>query len=138
MRFRESRDTPPPQVDLVPMLTVMMGVLAFFVVVTMTLGNEEMIDMKLPAAQPEEEQPPQPVTTQPFIVEMDANGGFRLNNTPTDKESLKAQMESHLTRNDDHVVYLLPDRELPYEQVMQFLGEMREIGGDRVSLAIEE
>lgn len=138
MQFRQSNETPPPQVDLVPMLTVMMGVLAFFVVVTMTLGNEEMIDMKLPAAQPEEEQAPLPVPAQPFIVEIDVNGGYKLNNTPTDKESIKAQMESHLAKKDDNVVYLLPDRELPYEDVMRFLGEMREIGGDRVSLAIEE
>jgi biopolymer transport protein ExbD len=119
------------------MLTVMMGVLAFFVVVTMTLGSEEMIDMKLPAAQPED-QPPAPTTTQPFIVEMDANGGFRLNDAPIDKESLKAQMEAYLAQASDHVVYVLPNRELSYEQVIQFLGEMRELGGDRVSLAIEE
>ena len=69
MRFRETKDTAPPQVDLIPMLTVMMGVLAFFVVVTLTLGSEEKIDMKLPAAQ-QEDQPPTPITTQPFIVEI--------------------------------------------------------------------
>ncbi|MBE7380495.1 MAG: biopolymer transporter ExbD [Leptolyngbya sp. SIO1E4] len=137
MRFRESKDTPPPQVDLIPMLTVMMGVLAFFVVVTMTLGNEQMIDMKLPAAQPED-QPPPPVTGQPFIVELDANGAIKLNDTPIDKEALEAQMEAYLSRKSDNTVYLLPDRDLPYEAVMQFLGDMRQIGGDRVSLAIEE
>ncbi len=137
MRFRETKDTAPPQVDLIPMLTVMMGVLAFFVVVTLTLGSEEKIDMKLPAAQ-QEDQPPTPITTQPFIVEMDANGGFKVNTNPIDKETLKVQMEAYLAENADNVVYLLPNRELPYEQVIQFLGEMRTIGGDRVSLAIEE
>lgn len=137
MRFRESNNTAPPQVDLIPMLTVMMGVLAFFVVVTMSLGNEEMIDMKLPAAQPED-QPPAPITSKPFIVELEANGGIQLNNTPIDKESLKAQMEAYLDRKSDNTVYLLPNRDLPYEEVVQFLSEMREIGGERVSLAIEE
>ena len=137
MRFRETRDTPPPQVDLIPMLTVMMGVLAFFVVVTMTLGSEERIDVQLPAAQPED-QPPAPVTTPPFIVTIETNGGFTVNDTPTDKETLKAQMEAYLAENANHVVYLLPARDLPYQQVVQFLGEMRDIGGDRVSLAIEE
>lgn len=137
MRFRESRDTPPPQVDLIPMLTVMMGVLAFFVVVTLTLGNEEMIDMKLPPAQQEDAPPPQ-LTSKPFLVSLDANGAVLLNNDPIDRETLKAQMKTYLDANSDNTVYLLPDRELPYEEVVQFLGEMREIGGDRVSLAIEE
>jgi biopolymer transport protein ExbD len=137
MRIRQDRDSSIPQIDLIPMLTVMMGVLAFFVVVTLTLGSEESIDMKLPAAQPED-QPPPAITTQPFIVEMEANGGFKVNNTPVDKESLKAQMETYLARKSDNVVYLLPSRDLPYEQVVRFLGEMREVGGDRVSLAIEE
>lgn len=137
MRFRESNDTPPPQVDLIPMLTVMMGVLAFFVVVTMTLGNEQLVDMNLPAAQPEDQPPPQ-VTSQPFIVELGQDGAILLNNNPIDKAAMKAQMEAYLERKSDNAVYLLPDRDLPYEEVMQFLGEMREIGGDRVSLAIEE
>ncbi len=137
MRFRENRDTPPPQVDLIPMLTVMMGVLAFFVVVTLTLGNEQLIDMKLPAAQQEDAPPPQ-LTTKPFLVSLEPNGAILLNNQPIDKEALKAQMETYLGQRADHTVYLLPNRELPYEEVAQFLGEMREIGGDRVSLAIEE
>ncbi|MEM0981249.1 MAG: biopolymer transporter ExbD [Cyanobacteria bacterium P01_H01_bin.58] len=137
MRFRESRETPPPQVDLIPMLTVMMGILAFFVVVTLTLGNEELIDMQLPPAQQEDAPPPQ-LTSKPFLVSLDANGAVLLNNDPIDRETLKTQMKTYLDTNSDNTVYLLPDRELPYEEVVQFLGEMREVGGDRVSLAIEE
>lgn len=137
MRFKSRNETPPPQVDLIPMLTVMMGVLAFFVVVTLTLGSEQLVDMQLPAAQPED-QPPQPITGQPFIVELDVNNSVRLNNEPIDKAALEARMETYLAQKQDNTVYLLPNRELPYEEVMQFLGEMRQIGGDRVSLAIEE
>lgn len=137
MRFRESNNTPSPQVDLIPMLTVMMGVLAFFVVVTITLGDEQLVDMQLPPAQPEDQPPPQ-LTAEPFIVELNQGGGILLNNQPIDKDSMKAQMEAYLDQKSDNAVYLLPNRDLPYEEVMQFLGEMREIGGDRVSLAIEE
>jgi biopolymer transport protein ExbD len=93
--------------------------------------------MKLPAAQPED-QPPPPITGQPFIVEIDGNGSIMLNNAPIDKEALKAQMQAYLSRKEDNTIYLLPNQELPYERVMLFLGEMREIGGDRVALAIEE
>ncbi|MGD1906296.1 MAG: ExbD/TolR family protein, partial [Leptolyngbyaceae cyanobacterium] len=79
-----------------------------------------------------------PTTTQPFIIQLDANGQVRLNNQPIDKAALKGQLEAHLSRQEDHTAYLLPDQALPYEEVMQFLGEMRAVGGDRVSLAIEE
>lgn len=63
---------------------------------------------------------------------------MQLNGQPTDMDSLKVQMEAYLGRNPDNIVFLLPNQDLPYEQVMQLLGEMRDIGGDRVSLAIED
>jgi biopolymer transport protein ExbD len=138
MRFRQPSSAKPPTVDLIPMLTVMMGVLAFFVVVTMTLGNEKLVEMKLPAPQPDADQPQPALTTQPFIIELDSNGQVRLNNQPIDQAALEGQLEAYLSRQEDHIAYLLPNQDLPYEDVMQFLGEMRAIGGDRVSLAIEE
>lgn len=138
MQFRQRSQAKLPQIDLIPMLTVMMGVLAFFVVVTMTLGNDAAVDMELPPPQPEEEEEPQVLTTEPFIVQLDANGGIRLNNQPIDQATLLSRMETYLARKDDHTVYVLPDQSLPYETVMQFLGVLRAVGGDRVSLAIEE
>lgn len=136
MRFKTQSTTPPPQVDLVPMLTVMMGILAFFVMITMTLGSETLIDVQLPAEQPD--SAPSPLPADPFIVELLPAGQIQLNGQPTDAETLKGQMESYLSRNPENIVFLLPDQDLPYEQVMQFLGEMRSVGGNRVSLAIEE
>ncbi|PSN20729.1 biopolymer transporter ExbD [filamentous cyanobacterium CCP5] len=138
MKFKyDQRSGKIPQVDLIPMLTVMMGVLAFFVVVTMTLGTESLIEVQLPA----EEQPdaaPADLPADPFIVEMGRDGELLLNGQPSDSETIKAQIQTYLERSPQNTVFLLPDQDLPYEQVMQFLGEMRQVGGDRVSLAIEE
>jgi biopolymer transport protein ExbD len=136
MRFKQQQNAKLPQVDLIPMLNVMMGILAFFVMITMTLGSESLIDVQLPADPTETEPPPLP--TDPFIVELAGLNDVRLNGDPIAPEALKAQMEGYLARNPDNVVFLLPNQNLPYEQVMQFLGEMRSVGGNRVSLAIEE
>ncbi len=138
MRFKQRTSNKLPEVDLIPMLTVMMGVLAFFVVVTLTLGNEATVDLQLPPPQTDANEPPPPLTTEPFIVSLDADETLRLNNQPIDKESLKGRLEAYLARREDHVAYVLPNQTLSYEVVMQFLGEMRAVGGDRVSLAIEE
>lgn len=138
MRFKyDQRTGKMPQVDLIPMLNVMMGVLAFFVVITMTLGSESLIEVQLPAEEQSETPPPE-LPGEPFIVEMGPDGQLRLNEQPADIATIKAQMQAYLARDPDNVVFLLPHQELPYEQVMQFLGEMRAVGGERVSLAIED
>lgn len=141
MRFRQPPSSKLPQVDLIPMLNVMMGILAFFVMVTMTLSSETLIDVQLPA-EPQAESIP----TDPFIVELvgDSVEGpaetleIRLNGQPITLERLEGEMVAYLRRNSSDTIFLLPSQDLPYEQVMQFLGEMRRIGGNRVSLAIEE
>jgi len=137
MRFKQQQNSKLPQVDLIPMLNVMMGILAFFVMITMTLGSEQFIEVQLPAESEPEADPPS-LPADPFIVQLVGENQVELNGQPIDVESLKDQMEGYLSRNPDNIVFLLPDQSLPYEQVMQFLGEMRDVGGDRVSLAIEE
>lgn len=137
MRFKQEQRSKLPQVDLIPMLNVMMGILAFFVMITMTLGSEHFIEVQLPAEQQPDAEPP-PLPADPFIVELVGEGEIQLNGQPIDSDALKGQMESYLSRNADNVVFLLPSQDLPYEQVMRFLGDMREVGGDRVSLAIED
>ncbi|MEO1619491.1 MAG: biopolymer transporter ExbD [Cyanobacteria bacterium J06632_3] len=139
MRFRNSsEDNGIPPIDLIPMLTVMMGVLAFFVVIAVSLGSEQLIQVDLPPEQTEDTPTAPDTVNEPFIVEMDATGQQLLNGQPIDAQQLTTEVESYLARNAESTVYLVPSRELPYEQVMQFLGDMRAVGGKRVSLALEE
>lgn len=139
MRFRKHQeDNGIPTIDLIPMLTVMMGVLAFFVVVSVALGSEQLIQVDLPPERSEDTPTATDTVQEPFIVEMDETGLQRLNGEPIAPAQLAIEIEGYLARNADKVVYLVPSRELPYEQVMQFLGDMRAVGGDRVSLALEE
>ncbi|MGB3300430.1 MAG: biopolymer transporter ExbD [Phormidesmis sp.] len=137
MRFRQSsEDNSIPTIDLIPMLTVMMGVLAFFVVISVSLGSEQLIQVDLPPEQTED-TPAAETPQDPFVVEMDASGQQLLNGEPLSRSALSAQIQAYLAQSTDSIVYLVPSRELPYEQVVQFLGDMRTIGGDRVSLALD-
>ncbi|MEB3289751.1 MAG: biopolymer transporter ExbD [Leptolyngbya sp.] len=136
MRFRTEPSPPPPQVDLIPMLTVMMGILAFFVVVTTSLSQETLVEIQLPG-EPQADTPTV-LPADPFIVELVGENDIWLNGQPIDLTILAPQMTAYLSRHPDNIVFLLPNPDLPYEPVMQFLGEMRRIGGNRVSLAIEE
>lgn len=137
MRFKKP-ETPIPTIDLIPMLTVMMGVLAFFVVISVSLSSEQLIQVNLPPEPTEETPTSNQNTSEPFIVSMDADGQQRLNGIPIATDQLIAEINAYLDSNPTQNVYLVPSRQLPYEQVMQFLGNMRAVGGsDRVSLALE-
>jgi len=139
MRFRHSsEESSIPTIDLIPMLTVMMGVLAFFVVISVSLGSEQLIQVDLPPESTEDTPSTPDTQEEPFIVELDENGQELLNSQPASAEQLSAEVQTYLARNPDKIVYLVPSRDLPYEQVMRFLGDMRSIGGDRISLALEE
>ncbi len=139
MPLGKRQESKIPTIDLVPMLTVMMGVLAFFVVVAVSLGSEQLIEVELPPEQTEEPPPDQlPSINEIFIVEMDENQETFLNGQPLESTQLALEIEEYLEKNPDKTVYLVPDQELPYENVMQFLGDMRAVGGDRVSLALED
>ena len=139
MPIVKRKESKIPNIDLVPMLTVMMGVLAFFVVIAVSLGSEQLIEVELPPEQTEDIPPDQlPSADEIFIVEMDENQETSLNGQPIDSTQLALEIDNYLKQNPDKTVYLVPDQELPYENVMQFLGDMRAVGGDQVSLALED
>ncbi len=138
MRFKKP-DTPIPTIDLIPMLTVMMGVLAFFVVISVSLSSDQLIQVNLPPEPAKDAPTPDPATSAPFIVALDADGQQRLNGVPIATDRLIAEINAYLNSNPTQNVYLVPSRQLPYEQVVRFLGDMRAVGGsDRVSLALEK
>jgi len=136
MRFKNrTKSNKLPEVNLIPMLNVMMGILAFFVMITMMLTNEQGVEVALPSNQPsqvEEEEPP-PV----LVVEMDEQGQFSVEEQPFDKAQLLAQLRLFLRQDEDAFVVLQASELLPYEQVLQTLTDLKAVGGDRVSLAIE-
>ena len=136
MRFKRSESS-IPTIDLIPMLTVMMGVLAFFVVISVSLSSDRLIQVELPPEQTEN-PPNSDSIADPFVVAMDAEGQQLLNGVPVTSDRLVAEVSAYLERNPTSTVYLVPSRDLPYEQVMRFLGEMRSVGGDRISLALEK
>lgn len=118
------------------MLNVMMGVLAFFVMTSMMLANPQGVDVQLPSNDGNAAQ--QGATPDPLLVQLNPQGQIVLSNQPLSKEQLFGQMKTYLAQKPKGAVLLQADSKLPYEQVIQLLGEMRDVGGDRVSLAIEQ
>lgn len=117
------------------MLNVIMGVLAFFVMTSMLLTTQEGVNVQLPNNETTQTQPPE--NSAPLIVQLNSRGQLVINNQSVNKEQLFEQIQTYLSQNPQGAVFLQADSQLPYEQVIQLLAQMRDVGGDRVSLAIE-
>lgn len=135
MRFkRQQRPGQIPEVNLVPMLDVLMVVLTFFIIVSMTLTTQQGLEVQLPSNVDQPTAEPEPELAR---VELNAEGEILFDSEPATKEQLAAQVKTFLQANPEGYVVMQADEKLPYEQVVTLLGEMKQAGGERVSLAIE-
>lgn len=135
MRFKKQRQLGQlPEVNLVPMLDVLMVVLTFFIIVSMTLTTQQGLDVQLPASTSEPASETEPEFA---LVKLNADGAILFDEQPATREQLTVQVKSFLEANPKGFVVMQADEKLPYEQVVTLLGEMKQVGGERVSLAIE-
>lgn len=126
-----------PEVNLVPMMDVLMTVLTFFILTSMTLTGERTAFLNLPGVGTgvSEQKAPEP---EPFEVGLNQQGEIVLEGKTISDAQLVETMQSYLAQNPQGSVILKADRELPYEKVEKLLKQISQIGGSNVSLAIEQ
>lgn len=138
MRFKQQQASGIPEINLIPMLNVMMGILAFFVMITMTLSKQKSLEVQLPQDVANQNQPLTLADLEnQFVIDLDAQGQASQEKQPLSSEQLQAEVRQYLGSNPKGTVFVKPDPKLAYEAMMQKLNTMREIGGDRISLVIE-
>lgn len=133
IRTRRQRNAPMMDVNLVPMMDVILTILTFFIIVSMTLSNQKALNVPLPSTDKGATELKLP---DPMIVGLNLKGQILLEGKPASETALTEQMQAYLTRNPKGAVILKADRKVPYEEVVKVLGAMQSVGGDKVSLAI--
>lgn len=136
MRFKNRHQASSlPEVNLVPMMDVIMTILTFFIIVSMTLTNQQTVDVTLPSTNGAGSSQPQEGDT--LMVGLNLQGQILLDSQPVTEAQITQQVQSYLAQKPKGVVILKADRQVPYEQVAKVLGTLRDAGGERVSLAID-
>lgn len=139
MRFKhQSPQSHIPEVNLVPMMDVLMTVLTFFIIVSMELTGQHVFNVRLPqsvAAGGLGEDAVVPV--EAFVVGLDQEGRLVLDNQPTPWNEVAQAVTTYFAQNPEGRLILKADRTLAYREVAQLLTNLRAIGGHRVSLAVE-
>lgn len=133
---RKQAGSQVPEVNLVPLMDVLMSVLTFFIIISMNLSSQNIITVEAPSpddadAAIEEE------STEPYVVGLNKEGQLLIADEPTDVVILANEIRQYLSKTPNGYVRLKADRELDYNEVTRALITLRDIGSGRVSLAIE-
>ncbi len=136
---RRNQPTPMIEVNLIPMMDVLMAVLTFFIVISMTLSTgQNVIGVNLPqtdtGAKP---SAPDAKTPEPLIVGMNKQGQIIIQNKTIEPAQLNTQLQTYLQKSPNGVIVFQADKTLTYEKLARVLGQIRAIGGDRVALAVD-
>lgn len=139
MRRRRSPASQIPEVNLVPMMDVLMTVLTFFVIISMTLTGRQLIGIDIPdnVGGTDNEAGESAEEMEALIIGLNRDGEILLEEQTISFQQLTQRIRTYFSTNPDGKLVLKADKDLPYDQVAVFLTDLRDIGGNRVSLAVE-
>ena len=126
-----SESTVISQINVTPLVDVMLVLLIIFMVTAPILQQGVSIDLPKVAAGPltgEEEQ---------LVVNVAKGGQVYLNDTAMTSEQLKEKLRAIVAARPDRQLYVRADQAVPYGQVMQVMGAVRDAGLVRVGLVTE-
>ena len=138
MRKRPRPSSRIPEVNLVPMMDVLMSVLIFFVIISMSMTGVAINGVTLPTAvNNADESAGSEKESLPLTMGLDSQSTLTIEGETIEVDSLAPIVQSYFQANPDGSILLKADRELPYDDIADLLTQLRQVGGKRVSLAVE-
>ena len=122
----EKRRQALSEINVTPFVDVMLVLLIIFMVTAPLL--QQGIDVNLPQAKGKELTP-----TERVVITIKKDGKIYLNKTGTSINELKSKHASMSDRD----VFLKADKDVPYGIVIEVMGELREIGIEKLGMVTE-
>jgi biopolymer transport protein ExbD len=133
MRIRDRRAEDVPEINLVPLIDVILVLIIFFVVTT-TFDTRSMLKLELPSAdaRPADNDP------QALSVLVNADGRYFIDDREalrTDVDSLKATILEVAGDDRERAVLLRADARTPHQAVVTAMDALGQLGFRRVAIA---
>jgi biopolymer transport protein ExbD len=110
------------EINMVPLIDVMLVLLIVFLITILVLKHA--VSVNLPQAR-SERQPDTPEAVHLFV---DADGGYRWNDTPIPDAELESRLVNLAAQQPQPALQLLGDRAVRYERVAQVLAAAQRAG----------
>ena len=133
MRIRDDRAHDEPEINLIPLIDVVLCLIIFFVVTT-TFDTRSMLKLELPRADARPADSEQPALS----VLVNAEGRYFIDDREalrTDVESIKATILEVAGEDRERPVLLRADARTPHQAVVTAMDALGQLGFRRVSIA---
>ena len=133
MRIRDHRADDEPEINLVPMIDVILCLIIFFVVTT-TFDSRSVLKLQLPQATGE----PAEAQAKTLTLLVNAEGRYFVDDREalrTDVESLKQTLRDVAGDDRERPVLLRADARTPHQAVVTALDALGQVGFARISIA---
>lgn len=135
MNFRSGSDDDEPEINLIPLIDVLVLTLIFLLVTT-SFSKEAQLNVRLPQAVSEDKPEPNAVR-----VTIDANGQLYISNTQllnAAPETLRQALAAAAGGNKEPLVVIHADGKAPHEAVVRVMDAARRLGFSRLSFATQQ
>ncbi|MDJ0658089.1 MAG: biopolymer transporter ExbD [Crocosphaera sp.] len=118
------------RIEILPMIDVIFCILTFFILGAVGLSRQQAISLDLPKA-----ASGTPQMREMLVVSLDDFGQVYVEKQLVTRNQLFDQIKSYHQLNPEGLMVLHASRNATYNEVIQVLDMLREVGGDRVALA---
>lgn len=132
MKINLDTPTEEVQIQIIPLIDVIFCILTFFILAALQLTRQQGIEIDLPKASTGTTQ-----MRQMLVVTVSATGQTFVNKQFVDRAQLYQQLQDYHQKNPDGLLVLNASQTAFYNDVVQILDVMRQVGGDRVALATQ-
>jgi biopolymer transport protein ExbD len=119
------------QIQIIPLIDVIFCILTFFLLAALQFTRQQAINVDLPKATTSTT----PQAQQRLIVTIDPVGQIYVEQQPINLDQLPGTLQTYFRVNPRALMVLNASRTSSYDDVVQVLDTMRQVGGDRVALA---
>lgn len=130
MKVNLDSPTDEVQIQLIPLIDVIFCILTFFILAALQLTRQQAINIDLPKASTGVTQ-----MRDMLVVTINATGQTFIDRQFVDRSQLYQSLQSYREKNPNGLLVLYASQTAFYNDVVQVLDLMRQVGGDRVALA---
>ncbi|NEP15135.1 MAG: biopolymer transporter ExbD [Symploca sp. SIO2C1] len=131
LRLRVDTQSEDVRIELVPMIDVIFCILTFFILAAVGFSRQQAISVDIPKA-----RTGTPQGQEILMITLDQSGEVYVEKERMlRKEQFKRKLEAYRQQNPGGLMALYASENARYNQVVQVLDFLREVGGERVALA---